>query len=111
MSRSNFVRIAHRGASGLAPENTLRAFSKALEIGVDGVELDVRGTLDGELVVLHDQSLDRTTDRTGCIHEMSLTEIREADAGSWFGRAHRWDIPFTGSCFCQSDVISKCGKC
>lgn len=85
MSRSNFVRIAHRGASGLAPENTLRAFSKAFEIGVDGVELDVRGTLDGELVVLHDQSLDRTTDRTGCIHEMSLTEIREADAGSWFG--------------------------
>ena len=85
MSWSDFVRIAHRGASGLAPENTLGAFSKALEIGVDGVEVDVRGTLDGKLVVLHDQTLDRTTDRTGCIHRMSLTEIQEADAGAWFG--------------------------
>ena len=85
MSWSDFVRIAHRGASGLAPENTLSAFSKALEIGVDGVEVDVRGTLDGKLVVLHDQTLDRTTDRTGCIHRMSLTEIQEADAGAWFG--------------------------
>jgi glycerophosphoryl diester phosphodiesterase len=85
MNRSGFIKIAHRGASGLAPENTLQAFSKALEIGVDGVELDVHGTADGELVVLHDRTLDRTTDRTGFVNEMALEKIREADAGAWFG--------------------------
>ena len=90
MSWGDFIRIAHRGASGLAPENTLRAFSKALEIGVDGVELDVRGTFDGKLVVLHDRTLDRTTDKTGFIHQMSLAEIQEADAGAWF------DTSFSG---------------
>ena len=57
----HFVRIAHRGASGLAPENTLAAFSKAIEIGVDAVELDVHGTKDGQIVVIHDAALDRTT--------------------------------------------------
>ena len=82
MNRSGFIKIAHRGASGLAPENTLQAFSKALEIGVDGVELDVHGTADGELVVLHDRTLDRTTDRTGFVNEMALAKIREADAGA-----------------------------
>ncbi len=83
------VRIAHRGASGagLAPENTLTAFERAIEIGVDAVELDVRSTRDGSLVVLHDPLLDRTTDREGPVHELTLAQVREADAGGWFGRA------------------------
>ncbi len=81
------VRIAHRGASGagLAPENTLAAFERAIQVGVDAVEVDVRSTRDGALVVLHDPLLDRTTDRDGPVHEMSLEQVREADAGGWFG--------------------------
>lgn len=81
------VRIAHRGASGagLAPENTLAAFERAIQIGVDAVELDVRSTRDGALVVLHDPLLDRTTDRGGPVRELPLAQVREADAGSWFG--------------------------
>ena len=77
------LRIAHRGASGrgLAPENTLAAFEKALSIGVDMLEIDVRVTSDGQLIVLHDPSLDRTTDREGIVREMVLEEIRQADAG------------------------------
>ena len=81
------LRIAHRGASGagLAPENTLAAFERAIQIGVDAVELDVRSTRDGALVVLHDPLLDRTTDREGPVRELSLAQVREADAGGWFG--------------------------
>ena len=80
------VRIAHRGASGagLAPENTLAAFERAIQIGVDAVELDVRSTRDGALVVLHDPLLDRTTDREGPVRELSLEQVRAADAGGWF---------------------------
>ena len=81
------LRIAHRGASGagLAPENTLAAFERAIQIGVDAVELDVRSTRDGALVVLHDPLLDRTTDREGPVRELPLAQVREADAGGWFG--------------------------
>ena len=77
------LRIAHRGASGrgLAPENTLAAFEKALDIGVDMLEIDVRVTGDGRLIVLHDPSLDRTTDREGIVRELGIEEIRQADAG------------------------------
>jgi len=57
------IKIAHRGFSGIAPENTMVAFQKALEVGVDGVELDVHGTLDRQVVSIHDSTLDRTTDR------------------------------------------------
>ena len=81
------VRIAHRGASGagLAPENTLAAFEKAIQIGVDVLEIDVHSTRDGQIVVLHDASLERTTDRRGLVRELSLEQVRRADAGSWFG--------------------------
>ena len=65
---NSWIRIAHRGASGSAPENTLAAFKKALEIGVDAVELDLHGTADGEVVVIHDATLDRTTDLRGHIN-------------------------------------------
>ena len=79
-----WIRIAHRGASGIAPENTLIAFKKAIEIGVDAIELDLHGTADGEIVVIHDASLDRTTDMSGPINQMTLETIKQADAGAWF---------------------------
>ena len=80
----SWVRIAHRGASGSAPENTLSAFRKALEIGVDAVELDLHGTKDGEIVAIHDATLDRTTNISGLVAEKTLATIKMADAGSWF---------------------------
>ena len=80
----SWVRIAHRGASKIAPENTLAAFNKALEIGVDAIELDLHGTVDGEIVVIHDSSLDRTTNLRGLINQTTLEIIKQADAGSWF---------------------------
>lgn len=76
--------IAHRGASSLAPENTLAAVEKALELNVDVVEIDVHRTYDGELVVLHDDTVDRTTSGTGKIADLTLDEVKSLDAGSWF---------------------------
>ena len=81
----SWIRIAHRGASGIAPENTLAAFEKAIEIGVDAVELDLHGTADGEVVVIHDASLDRTTNHRGPINQIDLETIKRVDAGGWFG--------------------------
>ena len=86
----SWIRIAHRGASGNAPENTLVAFKKAIKIGVDAVELDLHGTADGEIVVMHDSTLDRTTNLRGAINNTTLETIRGADAGEWF------DTEFTG---------------
>ena len=80
----SWMRIAHRGASGSAPENTLAAFKKAIKIGVDAVELDLHGSADGEVVVIHDASLDRTTDHGGHVNQTSLETIKQADAGGWF---------------------------
>lgn len=80
------LRIAHRGASGagLAPENTLAAFERAIEIGVDILEVDVHATVDGQIVAVHDSTLDRTTDGRGSVRDQSLDQIRRVDAGSWF---------------------------
>ena len=77
---SEFLIIGHRGAAGLAPENTLPSFRKALELGVDAIELDVY-SIEGELLVFHDDTLDRTTNGTGEIQAQSLTSLRELDAG------------------------------
>lgn len=81
--------VAHRGSSGNNPENTLRAFQMALEIGVDVIELDLRSTTDGHLVVMHDATVDRTTDGTGPIGELTLAEIKALDAGRVFGERFR----------------------
>jgi glycerophosphoryl diester phosphodiesterase len=78
------VNLAHRGASESAPENTLEAFRLAVEAGAGGLELDVHLTRDGHVVVIHDPTLDRTTDLTGAVAEMTLDELREADAGHNF---------------------------
>ncbi len=79
------LKIGHRGAAGSAPENTLASFRRAVALGVDGVELDLRRTRDGALVVIHDETLDRTTSGTGRVAERALAEIRTLDAGSWMG--------------------------
>ena len=81
--------IAHKGASGTTPENTLAAFKKALELGVDMIEMDVRLTKDEKIVVFHDETLDRTTNGGGAVVDYTLEEIKELDAGSWFDPAYR----------------------
>jgi len=77
--------IAHRGASLEAPENTLAAFQRAMELGADLIELDVHQTADGHIVVIHDETVDRTTDGSGTVGNMPLAVVRELDAGSWMG--------------------------
>jgi glycerophosphoryl diester phosphodiesterase len=73
--------IAHRGASGTWPENTLRAFREGLAQGADALELDVRVTRDGMLVVIHDPTVDRTTNGTGVVRELTIPTLRALDAG------------------------------
>lgn len=79
--------IAHRGASAHAPENTLAAFRLARDIGADGVELDVHLTSDGIPVVIHNASVNATTDGTGTVNALSLREVKALDAGRYFGTA------------------------
>ncbi len=81
--------IAHRGDLSRAPENTLPAFQRAWEAGADGVELDVRLTKDGQLVVFHDRNLDRTSNGTGPVNHCALAEIQSLDVGSWFAPEFR----------------------
>lgn len=75
---------AHRGASGYAPENTMRAFQMALDMGADGVELDVQLSKDGELVVIHDETIDRTSDGSGAVKSFTLAELKQFDFGCRF---------------------------
>ena len=81
MNHPPILRVAHRGASAQYPENTLLAFRRAIEQGVDALELDIHRTADDELVIIHDSTLDRTTNGHGNIHDHSLQEIRKLDAG------------------------------
>ncbi len=76
------LRIGHRGAAGHAPENTLAAIEKGIGLHVDFVEIDLRRTADGALVVLHDASVNRTTNGRGRIDRLSLNEVRKLDAGN-----------------------------
>jgi glycerophosphoryl diester phosphodiesterase len=75
--------VGHRGAPQAAPEDTMAAFRAARDMGADGVELDVHATRDGELVVIHDYTVDRTTDGTGLVLDLSADEISRLDAGRW----------------------------
>ncbi|MFQ6026953.1 MAG: glycerophosphodiester phosphodiesterase [Dehalococcoidia bacterium] len=77
--------IAHRGDLTSAPENTLPAFQHALAAGADGIELDVRLSSDGQLLVFHDRSLGRTCDGRGPVNHYSLAQLQRLDVGSWFG--------------------------
>jgi glycerophosphoryl diester phosphodiesterase len=88
--------FAHRGASGHRPENTLEAFSLAMEMGVRYLELDVRMSRDGHVVVIHDDTLERTTDGRGSVREHSLAELKKLDAGFCFLPQGATDPPFRG---------------
>lgn len=81
------VCYAHRGARAHAPENTLLAFKVALDLGADAIECDVRLSRDGRLIIIHDDTVDRTTDGTGPVADQSYTELRGLDAGA------RWRLP------------------
>jgi glycerophosphoryl diester phosphodiesterase len=86
--------LAHRGASAQAPENTLAAFELAVEQGADGIELDVKLTSDGQVVVIHDATVDRTTGAHGRVKDMPLNELRTLGTGSFFsGKFESEKIP------------------
>lgn len=76
--------IAHRGAGALAPENTLAAYQAAAHLGAPMIEVDTWRTTDGKLVIMHDDTVDRTTNGKGRIDSMSFDQVRQLDAGSWF---------------------------
>jgi glycerophosphoryl diester phosphodiesterase len=97
--------FAHRGASAHAPENTLAAFELALQQGADAIELDVKLCADNEVIVLHDQTVDRTTDGTGDVRQLSLAELKTLDAGSHFDFAFRGEsIPTLAEVF---EIVGK----
>ncbi len=92
--------LGPRGASAVAPENTLTAFRCARELGADGIELDVTLTRDGVPVVIHDDTVDRTTDGHGDIRTMTIREVKELDAGAWKGEQFRGEtIPTLAEVF------------
>ena len=84
MRKRDCLVVAHRGGANLAPENTLAAFKNALQLGIQVMELDVHPTRDGHLVVIHDDTLERTTTGMGSVQQHTLEELRQFDAGSWF---------------------------
>ncbi|MCX7795811.1 MAG: glycerophosphodiester phosphodiesterase family protein [bacterium] len=79
--------IAHRGASAYAPENTFPAFELAVKMGSCGIETDIHVTKDNIPILIHDATVDRTTNGTGCVNDLTLDEIKKLDAGSWFSPA------------------------
>jgi glycerophosphoryl diester phosphodiesterase len=97
MSTAPTVVIAHRGGAKLRPENTLASFDHAASLGVDGIECDVHLSRDGEPVVIHDHTLDRTTDGHGPVAALSADELSRVDAGFAFGAAE--EFPYRGRGF------------
>ena len=102
--------IAHRGLSGLAPEHTWEAYDRAIEIGVDYIEQDLHMSADGELVILHDDSLERTARGpelhcSGIAREKTLAQLRSCDFGAWFGAAFRGQSIIT-----LDELLSKYGR-
>jgi glycerophosphoryl diester phosphodiesterase len=87
--------VAHRGANAVAPENTMEAYRLAVEMGADAIELDVHLTADGKLALIHDETVERTTDLTGSIAAMTMRQLRAADAGYRF-EAPDGSFPFRG---------------
>lgn len=114
---SRVLNYAHRGARSLAPENSLPAIEKALEIGCDGVEVDIRRTKDGELVLIHDATLVRTTNvselfpdrEKSTVSEFTLEELKLLDAGSWFLDSDPFDQIRTGMVsFTEMEKFQEC---
>ncbi len=83
------INYAHRGASAYAPENTFAAFYKALEMGANGIETDIRQTRDGVIVLFHDETLERVTGARGRLSDYNYKDIHELDAGGFFGEQYR----------------------
>lgn len=83
--RKQVDNVAHRGATGYAPENTIAAYDLAVDMKVDYIEIDVQRSKDGQLVSIHDTTVDRTTDGTGKVGDLTLEQLRSLDAGSWKG--------------------------
>ncbi|ALC85419.1 glycerophosphodiester phosphodiesterase [Bacillus sp. FJAT-22090] len=83
--RKQVENVAHRGATGYAPENTIAAFDLAVDMKADYIEIDVQRSKDGELVLIHDTTVDRTTDGTGKVGDLTFEQLRSLDAGSWKG--------------------------
>jgi glycerophosphoryl diester phosphodiesterase len=94
MGMKSIWTIAHRGASGHAPENTMAAFRRAVELGACFIETDLQITRDAQVIAIHDFTLDRTTSGKGQVHLLTLEEIRALDAGAWF--INRGGVPFSG---------------
>lgn len=86
---AGLITVAHRGASKRAPENTMAAFRKAVELGADMIECDVQMSKDGTLVVIHDTKVNRTTNGRGKVRRLTFRRLRALDAGSWFDTAYR----------------------
>lgn len=101
---------AHRGYSGKYPENTMLAFRKAIEVGADGVEMDVQLTKDGEVVVIHDETLDRTTTGTGYVKDYTLAELKTFNAAKLFGDKYGFQEIPTFEEFCawlaETDTVA-----
>jgi len=83
--RKQVDNVAHRGAAGYAPENTIAGYDLAVDMKADYIEIDVQRSKDGELVSIHDTTVDRTTDGTGKVGDLSFEQLRSLDAGSWKG--------------------------
>ncbi len=99
LSQKSFRIIAHRGASGYAPENTLSAFQKGLELGANMIELDIHLSRDGELVVIHDPTLERTTNGTGYIKNYTVKELKQFHASKRFESYQGEQIPMLQEVF------------
>ncbi len=101
--------IAHRGDSGHAPENTLAAFERAVQLGAGFIETDLHLTRDARFVAIHDSTVDRTTNGHGAVHDLTLAELRQLDAGLWFDRQFSGQpIPTleeTLEFSCENDVV------
>lgn len=98
------INFAHRGASAVCPENTMSAFRKGLTLGATGIETDVQMTKDGALILIHDETLGRTTNGSGNVKDHTLKELLALDAGSWFGKNSR------ESCFPPSKIFWICSR-
>jgi glycerophosphoryl diester phosphodiesterase len=93
---AKFLVIAHRGGRSLGPESTLYTFQRAVDMGVDVLEMDLQMTRDGQLVVLHDATVDRTTNGTGPLQQLTLAQVKQLDAGYHWTRDHGRTFPFRG---------------
>ena len=90
-----FLHIGHKGAAGYAPENTLASFQKALDLGVDMIELDVHKSKSGEIVVIHDDTVDKITNGKGKVGELTLKELKKLDVH--FGSETKLTRPMSGA--------------